>query len=135
MVLDLWHLVAGNQAESMKVPRHKLVMAAQTRMNLQGVAQGVVTICASKDAAWDPWIEPHGLSEVKIEHRFGQLRSQFAGGEMTARGYFSATARLMRQMGRASDRREKDSFYTCIIVHVMPYVHFSEMKNSQKLIL
>lgn len=107
--LDLWHLVAGNMSEDLRIPRHKLVMASQTRQNLQGVANGVVTICSSKEEAWDPWREAHGLSEVKIEHRFGQLRSQFAGGDMSARGFFSATARLMRKMGKASDKRRKDS--------------------------
>ena len=109
MVLDLWHLVAATKADELGIPRHKLVLAAQTRGNLQGVAQGVVTICASKEDAWDPWREPHGLSEVKIEHRFGHLRSQFAGGEMSARGYFSATARLMRKLGRESDKRTEDT--------------------------
>lgn len=106
--LDLWHLVAGRRAEQMKVPRHKLVLASQTRSNLQGVATCVVSICASKDENWDAWREPHGLSEVKIEHRFGELRSQFAGGEMSARAYWRASARLSRQLGKASEKRQKD---------------------------
>ena len=96
-------------SEDLNIPRHKLVMASQTRQNLQGVANRVVTICSSKEEGWDPWREAHGLSEVKIEHRFGQLRSQFAGGDMSARGFFSATARLMRKMGKARDKRSKDS--------------------------
>ena len=104
-------------SDDLGIPRHKLVMASQTRQNLQGVAGGVVTICSSKEEGWDPWREPHGLSEVKIEHRFGQLRSQFAGGDMSARGFFSATARLMRKMGKASDKRKQDSStdITCLV--------------------
>ena len=106
--LDLWHLVAEARAKTMHVPWHKIVMASQTRKNLQGCALAVITMAASKDASWDPWREPHGLSEVKIEHRFGQLRAQFAGGDMSARGYWKANARLLRQMGRTRDKRTKD---------------------------
>eukprot|EP00435_Cladocopium_sp_Y103_P000434 s270_g1.t1 len=67
--LDLWHLVAESRAKTMFVPWHKIVLAAQTRKNLQGCALGAIAMAASKDACWDPWREPHGLSEVKIEHR------------------------------------------------------------------
>ena len=119
IMADLWHLVASVKAKEMGLPRHKLVMAPQTRANLQGVAQGILSIAASKEASWDPWRDSHGLSEVKIEHRFGQLRSQFAGGEMSARGFFTASARLMRQMGQSSGKRREDSLHISWFINML----------------
>lgn len=114
IINDLWVIVAEDRSKATKIPRSKMVMAPQTRKNLQVSALAVVTICASKEEHWDCWREAHALSELKIEHRFGQLRAHFQGGEMTARGYWKAHARLMRQMALKGSKKSKDRSYEMI---------------------
>ncbi len=75
-------------------------MAGQTRTNLQAVAMGAVCIGASKPEDWDCWRRPHSCSEIHIERHFGRLRGQFASGEMSARSYWNASAKITRQLAK-----------------------------------
>lgn len=43
---------------------------------------------------------------MAIEKFFGQLRSQYANSELTARGYWNALARVMRKLSKDSSKQE-----------------------------
>lgn len=103
---DLWSILASEKEKRAEVGKGRMQVAPQTRRNLQLIALTTATMCYTKPEEWDLFRQPHGLNEVRIERHFGQLRSQFPSGEMTARSYWLALARIMRKRARqGSDSR------------------------------
>lgn len=97
IVWDLWQIVASSTEKELGVKAGKLSLAGQTRRNLQQVALNVVLLASFKPADWNPWSNPHRLSEIGIEHYFGQIRCQYASGDVNARGYFNAATRIAQR--------------------------------------
>ena len=95
---DLWSMIATQREKSFRCPKGKMQMAGQTKSNMQQIALTTLAILTCRSPFWYPWNSSHSLSEIRIEHHFGRLRSQFASGTMTTRDFFNAAARLMRML-------------------------------------
>ena len=69
-------------------------------------------IASSKETWWNPFSKPQSMSEIHIERRFGQLRSSYASGELTARSYWQAVASLERKhmsgMKKSKDHMDRE---------------------------
>lgn len=100
LCLDIFKMLADRLTIEMKMPKGSAFMAGQTCHNLQGAALAIVTICVSKPADWCPWRFGTGrLTELAVEQLFGNLRCQSNNAQLTARGYFHASARYLMKMG------------------------------------
>ena len=99
--LDMFKILADETCQSFGSPTGSCFMAPQTVYNLQGVALATVVITVTKDAEWQPW--RHGecrLAELPIEEFFSFLRRQSSNSQLSARGYFQASARTAMKHGK-----------------------------------
>lgn len=85
-VLSLLHLGPDDRAQDVQ-ERNFYWLAPQTARTLIQLC-GSVIVMAVSGVNWAR------LSEVKIEHRFGELRGQFSNSKMAVRDYVLATAKL-----------------------------------------
>jgi hypothetical protein len=98
LLQDLWALLASFREAKFKVKKGMYQLAPQTRVHLQSLALGVAVIASSTALeTWNPWPRDQVLSEIHIERTFGKYRSQSQSGELSARAYWSASARVLRQ--------------------------------------
>ena len=110
LLQDLWAMVAAFREEKYFLPKGSLCTARQTRNNLQLVALTTVAMCSeagSQRAPWNPWKASNNLSEVHIEHRFGEYRQQYHS-DLTARLYWCANGRVARRLANKKPKQPTD---------------------------
>ena len=96
LLQDLWALLASFREAKFKVKKGMYQLAPQTRVHLQSLALGVAVIASSTALeTWNPWPRDQVLSEIHIERTFGKYRSQSQSVELSARAYWSASARVL----------------------------------------
>ena len=101
VAVDVYRLVADSECARRKLPKGSMFMASQTSSSLQLSALSAAIVTLTKEATWDPWRVGHGrASELSIEQHFGFLRQQSSNSQLSARGYWQASARQTLRMNK-----------------------------------
>ena len=104
VLLDLFTMMSQKECAKRGLPRGSLFVAPETSKNLQHAAMGIISVTLSKTADGCPWASgDQRLSELSIEQHVGRLRTQSTSAQLTARSYWTASA---RDMLRSHKRRK-----------------------------
>lgn len=130
LLQDLWALLASFREAKFKVKKGMYQLAPQTRVHLQSLALGVAVIASSTALeTWNPWPRDQVLSEIHIERTFGKYRSQSQSGELSARAYWSASARVLRQQAARFAAAKADALAP---PETMPIISPEEFKECSR---
>lgn len=101
LLLDLYKVVADRLCQDRGLPKGTLWYAGQTMLNLQATALSTISLCVTKSSGWHPWtVGTSRLSEIAIEQRFGQLRTQSSNAQLSARAFWIACSRHAMKTGK-----------------------------------
>ena len=109
--LDVFRMLSLELASKMGAPTGSTFLAPQTCHNLQSACLSGVVMCLVKHEAWKCWDHGHArLSELSIEEWFSYCRRQSPNAQLSARGFFSASARVALKNGRLLNQEKAPSF-------------------------
>lgn len=103
-LIDLFRLLSDKECARRGLPKGALFLAPETARNLQHSALAVVSVGLTKSSEGCYWSNGHQrLSELPVECHFGRLRTQSSSAQLSARSFWSASA---RDMLRSSSRKQ-----------------------------
>ena len=141
--IDLFALLSRDWEKRLHLPAGSSFMARQTREVLQACALAGVVVSISKHESMEPF--RHGfmrLTEISIEQFFGQLRTQHANAQMSARSFFHSSARhqLRQNKNLIKQKAPKADGERClnqreplgIHIHILIYIYniYSNIQQS-----
>ena len=101
IAIDLFRQVADGLCQARRLPKGSLFMAGQTSSTLQLCALTTAIMCITKHETWNPWSGGHGrASELSVEQHLGCCRQQSPNSQLSARGYWLASARQTFRMAK-----------------------------------
>lgn len=104
LLLDMFDLLAREKCSDYKLPGGSTFLAGQTKGNLQAVALSVVIVCLTKSSTYCPYKHTGRMSEMAIEHFFGQLRMQSPNSQLSTRQFWIFEGRYLKKIGEQMNK-------------------------------